>query len=57
MGDRQTHEVNAVRDLFHASLPIQMQEPDALGLMESWAFPKFITLQVYRPVGHPQYAT
>ncbi len=32
--------------------------PDiALDLVESRAFPKGITLQVYRPNGHPQYAT
>jgi dihydrofolate reductase len=32
--------------------------PDiALGLVESRAFPKGITLQVYRPAGRPQYAT
>jgi dihydrofolate reductase len=32
--------------------------PDlALDLVESRAFPKGITLQVYRPAGHPQYAT
>lgn len=29
----------------------------ALGLIESRAFPKGITLQVYRPNGRPQYAT
>jgi dihydrofolate reductase len=32
--------------------------PDmALDLVESRAFPKGITLQVYRPAGRPQYAT
>ncbi len=32
--------------------------PDlALDLIESRAFPKGITLQVYRPAGRPQYAT
>ena len=32
--------------------------PDvALELLESRAFPKGITTQVYRPVGRPQYAT
>ena len=32
--------------------------PDmALDLVESRAFPKGITLQVYRPAGHPRYAT
>jgi len=32
--------------------------PDiALDLVESRAFPKGITLQVYRPTGGPQYAT
>jgi len=32
--------------------------PDiALDLVDSRAFPKGITLQVYRPAGHPQYAT
>ena len=32
--------------------------PDlALGLVESRAFPKGITLQIYRPAGRPQYAT
>jgi dihydrofolate reductase len=32
--------------------------PDiALDLVESQAFPKGITLQVYRPAGRPQYAT
>ena len=32
--------------------------PDlALDLIESRAFPKGITLQVYRPAGHPRYAT
>jgi dihydrofolate reductase len=32
--------------------------PDlALELIESRAFPKSITLQVYRPAGRPQYAT
>ena len=32
--------------------------PDiALDLVESRAFPKGITLQVYRPTGRPQYAT
>src|SRR5690242_6064602 len=32
--------------------------PDiALDLVDSRAFPKGITLQVYRPVGRPQYAT
>ena len=32
--------------------------PDmALDLVESRAFPQGITLQVYRPAGHPQYAT
>jgi hypothetical protein len=32
--------------------------PDmALDLAESRAFPKGITVQVYRPAGHPQYAT
>ena len=29
----------------------------ALDLVESRAFPKAITLQVYRPAGRPQYAT
>jgi dihydrofolate reductase len=29
----------------------------ALDLVESRAFPKGITLQVYRPAGRPQYAT
>jgi hypothetical protein len=32
--------------------------PDlALDLLETRAFPKGITIQVYRPAGHPQYAT
>ncbi len=32
--------------------------PDmALDLVQSQAFPKGITLQVYRPAGRPQYAT
>jgi dihydrofolate reductase len=32
--------------------------PDlALDLVEARAFPKGITLQVYRPAGRPQYAT
>ena len=32
--------------------------PDiALDLLESRAFPKGITIQVYRPAGRPQYAT
>jgi dihydrofolate reductase len=32
--------------------------PDtALDLVDSRAFPKGITLQVYRPVGRPEYAT
>ena len=32
--------------------------PDiALDLVESRAFPKGITLEVYRPTGRPQYAT
>ena len=32
--------------------------PDiALDLVESRAFPKGITIQVYRPAGRPQYAT
>jgi dihydrofolate reductase len=32
--------------------------PDtALDLVDSRAFPKGVTLQVYRPAGHPQYAT
>jgi len=32
--------------------------PDlALDLVESRAFPKAITLQVYRPAGRPRYAT
>jgi hypothetical protein len=32
--------------------------PDsALDLVESRAFPKGITIQVYRPAGSPQYAT
>jgi hypothetical protein len=32
--------------------------PDiALDLVDSRAFPKGITLQVYRPAGRPQYAT
>ena len=32
--------------------------PDlALDLVESRAFPKGITLQVYRPNGHPEYTT
>ena len=32
--------------------------PDmALDLVESRAFPKGITLQVYRPAGRPQYAS
>jgi dihydrofolate reductase len=32
--------------------------PDlALDLVESRAFPKGITLQVYRPAGSPEYAT
>ena len=29
----------------------------ALDLVESRAFPKGVTLQVYRPAGSPQYAT
>jgi hypothetical protein len=29
----------------------------ALDLVESRAYPKGITLQVYRPTGRPQYAT
>jgi dihydrofolate reductase len=29
----------------------------ALDLVESRAFPKGVTIQVYRPAGRPQYAT
>jgi hypothetical protein len=37
---------------------VASSSPDiALGLVDSRAFPKGISLQVYRPAGRPQYAT
>ncbi len=36
--------------------PLFDSEAMALDLVESRAFPKGITLQVYRPAGRPQYA-
>jgi len=44
-------------EIYLASLPIRLQKSDALDLVESRAFPKGITLQVYRPAEHPRYAT